>query len=342
MSRAPFVWTAALLFAAPSLTLAQLPNDPSAPKIPRGGVPPLPGEILRPAMREPVTLFDVTTAGGIELWPGKAPSETGKIEPEKLSVGRPGQPPERVENVTQPTITIYAPPAEWRNGAAIIVAPGGGYRMLAWNKEGVEIAQWANSLGMVAAVLKYRVPRREGQPEAGPPLQPLQDAQRALSLLRAHASKLQIDPTKIGMIGFSAGGSLAANLSCNYAHRAYESIDDSDRSSCRPDFAALIYGGGIVDKATGKLGAQFKVDKQTPPMFFAVAGDDLSAADNSIQLYQAVRAEKLPAELHVYSRGGHGFGMRAVPGTAAATWPAACEQWLRDIAVLPAPSAASK
>ena len=180
------------------------------------------------------------------------------------------------------------------------------------------------------------------QPASGAPLQPLQDAQRALSIIRSRASSWGIDPHKIGMIGFSAGGSLTANLSTNFAKRAYPAIDATDETSCRPDFAILIYPGGMVNKETGKLSPQFTITKQSPPMFFAVAGDDLIAADNSIQFYQAARAAKLPAELHVYSRAGHGFGLRAPAGSGAATWPQACEVWLRDIAMLPPAAAAAQ
>jgi acetyl esterase/lipase len=154
-------------------------------------------------------------------------------------------------------------------------------------------------------------------------------------MIRSRASNWGINPKKIGMIGFSAGGSLTANLSTNNEQRAYPAIDAIDQTSCRPDFAVLIYAGGIVDKETGKLSPQFQVTRQTPPMFFAVAGDDLSAADNSIKLYQAERAVGLPAELHVYARGGHGFGLRAAAESGAATWPKACQIWLRDIGILP-------
>ncbi|HEX3658473.1 MAG TPA: alpha/beta hydrolase [Pirellulales bacterium] len=270
----------------------------------------------------------------LNVWPDKAPNEPDKIPEEAHAMGKTGE-SERIENVSQPTLAIYRPAADANNGAALLIAPGGGYRMLAWNKEGLEIAQWANSLGMTAVVLKYRVPRRSDQPASGAPLQPLQDAQRALSMIRSRASNWGINPKKIGMIGFSAGGSLTANLSTNSEKRAYPAIDAIDQTSCRPDFAVLIYAGGIVDKETGKLSPQFQVTKQTPPMFFAVAGDDLSAADNSIKLYQAERAAGLPAELHVYARGGHGFGLRAAAGSGAVTWPTACQVWLRDIGMLP-------
>lgn len=290
---------------------------------------------LEPKAVGPVSLETARPAEVLTVWPGKPPSEPDRIPKEAHAVGKTGE-SERIENVSQPTLSIYRPAAGSHNGAALLIAPGGGYRMLAWNKEGVEIAQWANSLGMTAVVVKYRVPRRSDQPANGAPLQPLQDAQRAFSIVRSRATAWGVDPHKIGMIGFSAGGSLAANLSTNYEKRAYAAVDSIDESSCRPDFSVLIYAGGIVDKQTGKLSPQFQVTKQTPPMFFAVAGDDLSAAQNSIQLYQAERAAGLPAELHVYARGGHGFGLRAAGGSGAATWPKACEVWLREIGILAA------
>ncbi|HEY5314518.1 MAG TPA: alpha/beta hydrolase [Pirellulales bacterium] len=299
------------------------------------------GDQLAPKAAAPLTLTTARPAEVLDVWPGKAPSETGSIPEEAHSLGKSGE-SERIENVSRPTLAVYRPAPDRNNGAALLIAPGGGYRMLAWNKEGVEIAQWANSLGMTGVVLKYRVPRRSDQPASGAPLQPLQDAQRALSIIRSRASNWAIDPHKIGMIGFSAGGSLTANLSTHFQKRAYPAVDATDETSCRPDFAVLVYPGGIVDKQTGKLAPQFTVTKQSPPMFFAVAGDDLSAADNSIQFYQAARAAGLPAELHVYSRGGHGFGLRAPAGSGVANWPQACEVWLRNIAMLPQPPVAAQ
>lgn len=293
-------------------------------------------EVLTPKPNE--ALIDPNTGEEAVVWPGKVPSESGDWGEEKRTLAKDGS-IAKIENVSRPTLYIYRPVQSKNNGTAIIVAPGGGYRMLAWGHEGADIAQWANSLGMTAVILKYRVPRRADQPEVGPPLQPLQDAQRAMSIIRSRASELAIDPAKIGMIGFSAGGSLAANLSTNFERRAYEPVDAIDQTSCRPDFAVLMYPGGVVDKDTGKILPQFKVTKDTPPMFFAVAGDDTSAAVNSIALYQAARAEKLPAELHVYSRGGHGFGLRTKPNSTAGTWPRSCEQWLRDVGMLPVESA---
>lgn len=264
----------------------------------------------------------------LELWPGKAPSEPAEIEPEKVQEGKPNeQPPtQRITNVSQPTIAIYRPAADKNNGAALIVAPGGGYSILAYDKEGVEVAEWATSIGMTGIVLKYRVPRRADQPKDQAPLQPLQDAQRAVSMVRSRASEWGIDPARIGFLGFSAGGNLAANLATHNDQPAYDVRDAVAAVSCRPDFAVLVYPGGLVDKETGKLLPAFPVTKQTPPMMMVHAAND--RPQPSIAMFQALQAAGVPAELHVYSTGGHGFGMRPSDNPCH-TWPDRCADWLK-------------
>jgi len=176
----------------------------------------------------------------LDVWPGKAPGETGAIGEEKVLADKPGQRTVRVTNVSRPTLTVFRPDKAKDTGAAVLVAPGGGYSILAWDLEGEEVDAWFNSLGVTGIVLKYRVPKRPDQPRHVPPLQ---DAQRAMSLVRSKAGEWGIDPKRIGMLGFSAGGHLTAAAATNFDKRAYEFLDDVDKVSCRPDFAVMIYPG---------------------------------------------------------------------------------------------------
>ncbi|MDB5298316.1 MAG: Acetyl esterase/lipase, partial [Phycisphaerales bacterium] len=274
----------------------------------------------------------------VRLWPGKAPGETADLGPEKPEVK--GDVVTRLTNVSDPTITVYPAPRATATGVALLIAPGGGYTHLAWDHEGVQIAAWANSVGVTAAVLKYRVPRRPDTAKDKPPLGALQDAQRAMGLLRSRASDWGADPAKVGMLGFSAGGHLTAWASTTFDKRAYPAVDDADKASSRPDFAVLIYPGGAVEKGTTDLKPELIVTKETPPSFLAMATDDPVNPDNCIGLYQALRKAGVPAEMHLYAKGGHGFGTRPTAGPAA-TWPARCEEWMRTINVLPKPAAAA-
>jgi acetyl esterase/lipase len=257
-----------------------------------------------------------------KLWPGKAPGETKDIGPEQFIEPKPGQAGvKRLSNVSEPTITLYLPPKEKANGTAVIVAPGGGYSILAIEHEGTQTCEWLNSLGVTAILLKYRVPKREMQmPEN---LAMIQDAQRAVSLTRSRASEWGIDPNRVGMLGFSAGGNLTAWAALS-GKRHYESIDDADKLSSRPNFALLIYPGGLIDKG-GHLKSEFLVKKDAPPMFFVHATNDSS--ENSVALYSALKTVGVPAELHLYASGGHGFGMRKIPHPCA-TWPDRAADWL--------------
>jgi len=264
----------------------------------------------------------------MNLWPKDAPGETGSIGEEKatkLSDGRTAG----VTNVSVPTITVHRPEAEKANGLGVVVCPGGGYNMLAWDHEGEQVASWLNSIGATAVLLKYRVPRRDGTPQNQPPQQALMDAQRALSLTRDHAKDWGIDPKRIGILGFSAGGHLAAWASTNPDKRAYESVDDADQVDCRPDFAVVIYPGGVVKRGSSEMAPEIRVDSKTPPMFIAMSNDDPVGSENAVQLYLALKQAKVPAELHVYATGGHGYGLRPT-GKPSAHWPARCEEWLKD------------
>ncbi len=264
----------------------------------------------------------------INVWPDKVPGEKGDIGEEKY-MDPPTSTIKRLGNVSKPTLTIFEPAKDKKNGAAIIICPGGGYSILAWDLEGTEVAEWANSNGVTAIILKYRVPQRKGQEER---LAPFQDAQRTVSLVRSKAGELGIDPKRIGILGFSAGGHLSARTAIQYEKRSYEPVDDADKVSCRPDFAVLIYPAYLVDK-TGQLTAEMQVNAQTPPMFLAHAGDDKLTPENSISMYLALHKAGVPSELHVYASAGHGFGLRASKHPAY-MWPQRCAEWMKSRGLL--------
>jgi acetyl esterase/lipase len=269
----------------------------------------------------------------LELWPGNPPGEDGSIGEEKLTRKNADGPVTSITNVTKPTLSVYRADKAKDTGVAIVVCPGGGYNNLAWDHEGEQVARWLNSIGVTGVVLKYRVPRRKNNPAGEPPPQALMDAERALSTVRSKAADWGVDPKRIGILGFSAGGHLAAWASTNSDKRGYEPIDDIDKVDFRPDFAVLIYPGGVTKRGSDQLSPEIRVTSQTPPMFLAHAGDDNVSAENSVALYLALKRAKVPAELHIYSAGGHGFGLRPT-GKPSATWPARCEEWLRAQGVL--------
>ena len=214
-------------------------------------------------------------------------------------------------------------------GAAMLVCPGGGYWNLAWDLEGEEVAAWLNSVGMTGIILKYRVPRRAGQPEALPAPGPLLDAQRALSLVRSKAREWDIDPNRIGMVGFSAGGHLVLETATRFDKRAYEPIDAIDKISCRPDFVVAVYPGYLVAKETGALVSDIRIPARTPPVMLIHAGDDtIAGAENSVMMYLALKRAGVSTELHIYAAGEHGFGVRK-SANPASTWPERCVAWLR-------------
>lgn len=266
----------------------------------------------------------------VDVWPGTAPGEKGDIGEEKAMPPRQKESPPitRLTNVTRPTLTIFPPPAEKNTGTAVVICPGGGYQILAFDLEGEEVAAWLNSLGVTGIVLKYRVPARKDQPRHQAPLQ---DAQRAMSLVRSRAKEWNIDPSRIGILGFSAGGHLSATTATNHDKRQYEAIDGIDQTSCRPDFTVLVYPAYLADGPT--LNPEIRVNESTPPVFFVHAGDDRISSENSIQMYLALKRCSVPAELHVYAAGGHGFGLRP-SANPTSTWPARCADWLKSRGLL--------
>jgi acetyl esterase/lipase len=239
------------------------------------------------------------------------------------------KPNRRVSEVTRPTITVFRPAKAKDTGAAVVIAPGGGYSVLAWDHEGEEVAAWLNSLGITGVVLKYRIPRRSDHPQA-----PLADAQRAISLVRSKAKEWGLDPNRIGMLGFSAGGHLTTVTATNGDKRAYVAFDAADQASCRPDFAVIVYPGGVQVKDKQELAAEVRVSKTTPPTFLVHSGDDKVSAENSVVLYLALRRAGVPAEMHIYAGGGHGYGLNRSKYAPAAEWPRRCEEWLRATGVL--------
>jgi acetyl esterase/lipase len=262
----------------------------------------------------------------LRIWPGDAPGETGEIGPETSTPGEGDRPVTRVTNVTQPTMTVFRPPAEKANGCAVVICPGGGYHILAWDLEGTEVAAWLNSLGVTAVLLKYRVPRRSKE---APHELPLQDAQRALRLTRQNAQKWGVDPQRIGILGFSAGGNLTVMAGTHWDRSTYEKVDDADALSCRPDFMIPIYPAYLIDKEDDmRLNPLVRITKQTPPAFIVITHDDKDRAPHAALFYVAMQRAGIPCELHIFSRGGHGYGLRP-SDLPVSRWPQLCEQWLR-------------
>lgn len=270
-------------------------------------------------------------ADPIKLWPGKAPGETKDIGPEKLQEPKKGQADvKRISNVSEPTITIYSPPADKNTGTAVVVAPGGGYSILAIEHEGSDTCEWLSKLGVTAVLLKYRVPKREAQTPDN--LAMLQDAQRAITLVRSMQTELKIDPTRVGMLGFSAGGHLTACTALT-KKRMYEKVDKADEVfSHEPNFALLIYAAYLSDKGGG-LKPEFEVKQDSPPMFLALSANDAVTNEGSAALYLALTKNKVPAELHIYETGGHGYGMRKIPHPVA-SWPDRAADWMKSRGLL--------
>jgi acetyl esterase/lipase len=291
----------------------------------------IPASAQKPAWEPPPGL---TT---IPLWPKEVPGGLIAAGPE-VDTTKPtdnliaGKPLVRLGNVSKPTLTLY-PPKGKNTGAAVVVFPGGGYSILAIDLEGSEVCDWLNSAGITCVLVKYRVPNSGPYPKSDAALQ---DAQRAVGMVRTRAAEWHIDPKKIGVLGFSAGGHLAAALSTHYDKRLYPPVDAADQASCRPDFAVIVYPGYIAmaDKDFAP-NPDIVVTDKTPPTFLVQAEDDPVHVENAVVYFMELKKAKVPAELHVYAQGGHGYGLRrtALPVT---TWPQSVEVWLHTIGVLAA------
>jgi acetyl esterase/lipase len=276
--------------------------------------------VLALAATEPIT---------VPLWPGAAPGEnqplpdeTATLDPAHAPGGRPTL---TVRHVSQPSLTIFKPDPAVDTGAAVLVCPGGGYYVLAADLEGTEVCEWLNSIGVTGVLLKYRVPRREGRPKHEAPLQ---DAQRALGLLRHRAVEFGLDPARIGVLGFSAGGHLAAALSTQTTGRVYPPVDAADEVSSRPDFAVLVYPGYLTgDEPSDRVAPELPITADTPPTLLVMTQDDRLKPETAFTYYLALTRHAVPAEIHVYPTGGHGYGLRRTHHTVT-SWPDRVADWL--------------
>lgn len=278
----------------------------------------------------------------IPLWPGGAPDARPAEGPEvagtavdragsKQLVG--GRPWTYVERVTQPTMTVYSP--EGRNsGAAVVVFPGGGYNILAIDLDGTEACEWLTSRGITCVLLKYRVPCAKVGTYRDCPTA-LEDAQRTVGLVRFRAAEWHIDPNKIGVLGFSAGGHMVAAVSTHFNKRLYPAVDEADKASCRPDFAVALYPGHLAAATRNfAFNPGIQVTSRTPATFLLQAYDDpVDPVENSLAYYSALRKAGVPAEMHVFAKGGHAFGLRRTESPIT-RWPEILVTWLNTIGVI--------
>jgi acetyl esterase/lipase len=256
----------------------------------------------------------------IYLWPGKVPGEA-KEKLASVTAASENDNIIRIAEVTDPVVQVFLPEQSVKNGAAVIVCPGGGYHILAWDLEGTEVSAWLNKIGYAAFVLQYRVPDKK----AGA----LQDVQRAIRIIRKDAGKYGVDPGKIGVMGFSAGGSLAARASTLFNKQSYSPVDKADSLSCRPSFSMLIYPAYLDQGPEFSLTPEIKLHGDVPPIFIFQTSDD-QYGNSALVMAQSLRNAKLSVELHLLTTGGHGYGLR--PGNIAAeTWPSLAEKWLHHI-----------
>jgi len=260
------------------------------------------------------------TRDTIHLWTGKVPgSNEEKHEP--LQTPNTNGNVIRLTDVTNPAVIVFEPEVSVNNGAGVIVCPGGGYSRLSIDKEGYEVAEWLNTLGITAFVLQYRVPDKRKEA--------LYDIQRAIRIIRSKASSWDLNASKLGVLGFSAGGSLSARASSAYNIDSYIKMDGIDSISCRPDFALLIYPAYLDNGENRSLTPELLVDNNTPPMFIFGTSDD-RFGNGSLVMTTALRDNKVPVEMHLLQEGGHGYGLRR-GNIAAETWPLLAEAWLKRV-----------
>jgi acetyl esterase/lipase len=300
----------------------------------------------------------------VPIWPGAAPDPQPIAGPEVTSTSGKeflvaGRPVTGVSNVTLPTMTVYSPEGN-NTGAAVVVFPGGGYQTLAIDLEGSEVCDWLTPKGITCVLLKYRVTDVGPYPKSGPyPESPmaLEDAQRTMGLVRLHAAEWHIDPHKIGVLGFSAGGHLVAAISTHFDKRLYPPQDEADNESCRPDFAVALYPGHLslsaadwdAEQGTKKfvvphpanadrelgLNPEVPVTRQTPPTFLLQAEDDhVDNVDDALSYYIGLKNAGVPVEMHLYAQGGHAFGLRRTKFPITG-WPDLVETWLGTIGAIP-------
>ena len=279
----------------------------------------------------------------VPLWPGTPPDMRAMPGPETLKTSTTllaGKTVTSVSNVSRPTMTVYAPHGK-NTGAAVVVIPGGGFEILAMDLEGTEICDWLTSRGITCVLLKYRVP---GAPydwhcKCRPddyvvPTMALEDVQRTMGLVRLHAKVWHVDPHKVGVVGFSAGGYLVAEISTHYRKRLYPPVDAADRESARPDFAMAIYPGHLALE-NGRLNPNVPVTRDTPPTFIVQAeDDDEDGVQQALVYFTALKKAGVPAEMHLYAQGGHAFGVRRTDKPIT-HWTDLADAWMRTIGVLP-------
>jgi acetyl esterase/lipase len=278
----------------------------------------------------------------IPIWPGVAPDLQAVPGPETMTMSHKllvGKPVTNITNVTRPTMTVY-PPTEKNTGAAVVVIPGGGFEILAMDLEGTEACDWLTSHGITCVLLKYRVPSKpyDWKCDCRPhnlqiSVSSLQDVQRTMRLVRFHAAQWHIDPHKIGVLGFSAGGYLVAEISTNFDRHLYAPADAADKESARPDFAVPIYPGHLT-QGDGKLNPNVPVSSNTPPTFLVQAEDDYEdGVDQSLVYYTALAKARVPAEMHLYAHGGHAFGLRQTSDPITG-WTQLLNVWLHTIGIV--------
>lgn len=271
---------------------------------------------------EPAEIFNV--------WPASPPGPERELGPEQNTSGPnsrtvAGKPVIRIGNVATPQAYVYLPKPEQRSDCAVIICPGGGYNILAWDLEGTEVAEWLNSIGVTAIVLKYRVPTGQLKPKWQ---LPVQDAQRTLSLVRSRADEWGLSAERIGILGFSAGGDTAARTALA-TQRHYDPVDAADEQSCHPNAAILVYPAYLANEDKTGLREELEVTKDAPVTFLVHAFDDNVPVQNSLFLALALKQASVPVELHVYDTGGHGYGLRPVDAHPVTSWPQRCEAWLK-------------
>jgi len=303
----------------------------------------------------------------VPMWPGAAPDPQPVAGPEFAKTSGKddmiaGRPVVEVDNVSRPTMTVYSPKGK-NTGAAVVVFPGGGYQVLAIDLEGTEVCDWLTPRGITCVLLKYRVTNVGPYPKSGPyPESPmaLEDAQRTVGLVRFHAAEWHIDPHKIGVLGFSAGGHLSAAMSTHFQARLYPAVDAADKQSCRPDFAVVVYPGHLslsaaqwdakqgrtrvvvpkldprsVGEGSLALNPDLHITSQTPPTFLLQAEDDhVDNVNDSLAYYIALKKAGVPVEMHLYAHGGHAFGLRRTKFPITG-WPQLVEKWLATLGMIP-------